>query len=257
MTGTIYTLLLLRDSLLKVYTHATTGIPLREGDIYGTNVMPVYKRGHYRVDIEGMDVGYIPYQDISILIGGRPLDAPPVLDQGTGQSTLPIPFLYVEDNLSASYNITAMAMVMSYLKVPRKDPTKRNLQYEDELASAFSLHGWRDNYPEHIVAAMRFYGLSCTYSRRSNLEHIRDWLSRGRPLLLEGLWDPWGTIAVVLGLTSDGLVLHLPYLWTSIGPDYSRSGEREVYPISTIARVISLPDPDGLTSIGCYFIHKD
>ena len=156
----------------------------------------------------------------------------------------------------ASYNITAIAMVMSYLQVPRKDPTKRNLQYEDELASIFSLQGWRDNYPDHIVAAMRYYGLSCTYSRRATMEQISDWLSKGRPILLEGLWDPWGTVAVVLGLTRDGLVLHLPYLWTSTGPDYSRSGERETYPVASIARVISLSDPDTLSHIGCYFIHR-
>lgn len=251
-----YTLKLQSDSTLKPYTHATSGIPLRKGDIYTADAMPVFKRGHYKVDIQGMEVGYIPYLDVSILIGDQPLDTPPSIDAGTGLPILPIPFLYVEDNLSASYNVTAMAMVMSYLRVPRKDPTKRNLQYEDELASVFALQGWRDNHPEHVVAAMRYYGLSCTYSRRATIKQIGDWLSKERPVLLEGLWDPWGTLAVVLGLTEDGLVLHLPYLWTSTGPDYSRSGERELYSVASIARAISPADPDGLSAIGCHFIYK-
>lgn len=248
-----YTILIRSDTTLKPYTHAQGGVPLRQGDRYSSASVPLYRRGHYKVDLDGLEPGYIPYQDVSILIGGQPLDTPPT---AVDRSTLPIPFFYVEDNLIASYNITAMAMVMAYMGVPRKDPTKRNLQYEDELASVFSLHGWRDNHPEHVVAAMRYYGLSCTYSRRATIQQISDWLAKERPVLIEGLWDPWGTIAVGLGLTEDGLVLHLPYVWTSAGPDYSRSGERETYPIASIARVISLQDPDGLSCIGCHFIHK-
>jgi hypothetical protein len=46
-------------------------------------------------------------------------------------------------------------------------------------------------------------------------------------------------------------------LWTSTGLDYSKSGERETYPISSIARTISLADPEGLTAISCYFIYRD
>jgi hypothetical protein len=250
-----YTIKLLADTILKPYTHATTGVPLREGDSYSSSIMPQYRRGHYKVDLGGLEPGFIPYLDVSILIGEQPLDTPPdPVDAGEG--VLPIPFFYVEDNLSASYNITAIAMVMAYYQVPRKDTSKRNLQYEDELASVFSLHGWRDNQPDHVVAAMRYYGLSCTYSRRATIQQISDWLAKDRPVLLEGLWDPWGTVAVVLGLTQDGLVLHLPYVWTSAGPDYSRSGERETYPVASIARVISLSDPDGLSHIGCYFIQK-
>ncbi len=250
-----YTIKLLADTILKPYTHATTGVPLREGDTYSSAIMPQYRRGHYKVDLDGLDPGYIPYLHVSILIGEQPLDTPPD-SVDTGEGVLPVPFFYVEDNLSASYNITAIAMVMAYYQVPRKDITKRNLQYEDELASVFSLHGWRDNQPDHVVAAMRYYGLSCTYSRRATIQQISDWLAKGRPVLLEGLWDSWGTVAVVLGLTQDGLVLHLPYVWTSAGPDYSRSGEREAYPVASIARVISLSDPDGLSHIGCYFINK-
>jgi len=251
-----YTIVLLTDSVLKGYTHATTGVPLVKGHSYGSKSMPVFKRGHYRVDLEGLEVGFIPYRDVSILVGGRAIDAPATVGESTSEPILPIPFFYVEDNLSASYNITAMAMVLAYLKVPRRDVTKRNLQPEDELASTFALMGWRDNHPEHIVAAMRFHGLSCTYSRRATLEQISDWLFRERPVLIEGLWDVWGTLAVGLGLTKDGLVLHLPYVWTSGGPNYSRSGERETYPISSIARTISLEDPDGMSTIGCHFISR-
>lgn len=249
-----YTLKILVDTLLKQYTHAPTGIPLRAGDLYTTDVEPVYKRGHYRVDIDGMEVGYIPYRDVSVLVGGQAVDGAPPVNAPHG--VLPIPFMYVEDNLIASYNITAVAMVLAYYKVPRRDQTRRNLQYEDEVASVFTLQGWRDNYPDHIAQAFRYYGLSCTYSRKATLEQVKDWLAKDRPVLLEGLWDPWGTVAVVLGLTVDGLVLHLPYLWTSTGPDYSKSGESETYPLGAIARAICPLDPEGLSSMGCYFIYK-
>lgn len=251
-----YTLKLLRDTTLKPYTHAQDGIPLLKDHEYTATTAPQFKRGHYRVDIEGMEVGYIPYLDVSVLVGGRPLDVPPSIDSGTGEGILPVPFLYVEDNLSASYNHTAVAMVMAYLQVPRRDPTKRNLQYEDEVASVFTLMGWRDNNPQHIEAAFRYHGLSCTYSRHATIKQVADWLAKERPVLMEGLWDPWGTVAVVLGITQGGLVLNLPYLWTSTGPDYSKSGERETYPIAAIARTICPVDPEGLSAMGCYFIHK-
>lgn len=251
-----YTILLLEDTLLKPYTHAMTGIPLLKGYTYSTTDMPLYRRGHYKVDIEGMEPGYIPYEAVSILVGGQAIDAPPNPVPGVGPITLPIPFLYVEDNLSASYNITAVAMVLAYYKVPRKDTARRNLQYEDDVASVFSLMQWRDNNPEHVASAMRYYGLSCTYSRRATIQQVSDWLAKDRPVILEGLWDPWGTVAIALGITADGIVLHLPYVWTSAGPDYSRSGERETYPIASIARTISLRDPDGLSAISCHFIYK-
>lgn len=251
----VYILKVLTDTTLKPYTHAQGGIVLREGDEYTATSEPQFKRGHYRVDIEGMEVGYIPYLDVSILVGGRPLDGPPSIDIGTGESILPVPFLYVEDNLRASYNHTAVAMLMAYLRVPRRNPD-RSTQYEDEVAALFTLMGWRDNHPNHVVAAFRYNGLSCTYSRHTTLQQIADWLSKERPVLLEGLWDPWGTLAVVLGMTQDGLVLHLPYLWTSRGPDYSKSGERETYPIASIARAICPVDPEGLSAMGCYFVHK-
>jgi hypothetical protein len=251
-----FTILLLSDTVLKQYTHAQDGIQLMAGNQFDTDIMPIFKRGHYRVEVPGMGTGYLPYRDVSILVGGAPMDSPPGIGEGEQSPLLQIPFLYVEDNLSASYNITAVAMILAYLKVPRRDPTKRRLQYEDEVASVFTLQGWRDNHPEHIEAAMRFYGLSCTYSRRANIGQVKDWLMRGRPILMEGLFDPWGTLAVALGITDEGIYLHLPYKWTSMGPDYRRSGERELYSISSLARAISPEDPDNLTSIGCHFIHR-
>ena len=251
-----YTLKLLRDTTLKPYTHAQDGIPLLKDYEYTTTSAPQFKRGHYRVDIQGMEVGYIPYLDVSILVGGRPILGPPSIDGGTGEAILPVPFMYVEDNLTASYNHTAVAMVMAYLQVPRRDPTKRNLQYEDEVASVFTLMGWRDNNPQHVEAAFKYHGLSCTYSRHATIKQVKDWLAKERPVLMEGLWDPWGTLAVVLGMTQGGLVLHLPYLWTSTGPDYSKSGERETYPMAAIARAICPVDPEGLSAMGCYFIQK-
>lgn len=137
------------------------------------------------------------------------------------QIKLAVPYKTQLDNSlnpSGACNVTSVAMVLEYFKIPRNSKFKGFRQYEDELYQYCLDHRLSRHKPEDLAVLMRNYGLNDDFTFQGSIERCKEHLAAGNPCIVHGYFTAFGHIIVLIGYDDKGFIVHDPYgEWFSDG----------------------------------------
>ena len=132
-----------------------------------------------------------------------------------------------ELNPRGACNITSYAMIMEYLKIPRRDQTG---QLEDELYSYMEDEGLSRWDPYDLAIMGKDYGLGVNFDSRATLGDLRKAIAQGYGCIIHGYFTSFGHIMVARGYDKSGFYVNDPYgEWFESGYRNDRSGRNLYY----------------------------
>lgn len=136
---------------------------------------------------------------------------------------LAVPYLDQLDNSDHPYgtcNVTSLAMVLSYFRVPPRNPS---IRFPDELNRHCTANNLDRETPEAIVKVAEDYGCNDRFSQTASFEQVKEWLAQGNPAIVHGYFTPTGHIICIIGYNETGFIVNDPYgeLMYDPNPEYS------------------------------------
>ncbi|MER3435640.1 MAG: peptidoglycan-binding protein [Leptolyngbya sp. ERB_1_1] len=124
---------------------------------------------------------------------------------------LAVPYLDQLDNSDNPYgtcNVTSLAMVLSYFRVPPRNPS---IRFPDELDRYCSDNNLDRHEPDALAQVAQAYGCDDRFSKTASFEQIKEWLIQGNPAIVHGYFTPSGHIICIIGYNEKGFVVNDPY----------------------------------------------
>jgi len=124
---------------------------------------------------------------------------------------LAVPYLDQLDNSDHPYgtcNVTSLAMVLSYFRVPPRNPT---IRFPDELDRYCSDKNLDRHEPDALAQVAQAYGCDDRFSKTASFEQVKEWLIQGNPAIVHGYFTPGGHIICLIGYNETGFVVNDPY----------------------------------------------
>lgn len=141
-------------------------------------------------------------------------------------------------------NVTSLAMVLDFWKVPRKQQYRRFPQLEDELYAYMLESGLNPQSAGDLSRVATDYGLSAKFTTKATIEQVKQWVASGKPAIIHGYFTSFGHIVVVVGYDDTGFIVHDPYgEWFATGYRTDLSGAYLNYSYQLIRRTC-IPDGD-------------
>lgn len=152
-------------------------------------------------------------------------------------------------NPTGACNVTAMAMCLEYLQIPRKSNYG---QYEDELYEYTINRGLSRHDPYDLAQIVRDYGARDRFTESATIEEAKNWVADEKPAVAHGFFTSYGHIVVFVGYDESGFIVHDPYgEWFPGGYRTDLSGKYVHYSYNLIRKVCI---PDG--NFWVHFISK-
>jgi hypothetical protein len=185
-------------------------------------------------ELQGSLVWYA-FSDHVKIIGGEELNQkePPITDQKPVLSPdsppssfkLDVPYKSQRDNFNnpdGSCNVTAIAMCLAYLDVPRR---RSDVPFEDELYEYALDHNLSRHCPYDLAQIVRDYGAKNTFDIHATFNAVRKWIAAGNPAVTHGYFTAFGHIITLVGYDEKGFIVHDPYgEWYADGYDRNNPG---------------------------------
>jgi uncharacterized protein YvpB len=220
---------------------ATDKVPIAAGRVFNLRSWATAPNNHLKLALLWTSLGTPPrntwyvYAPHMQFINQQPKvvpPPPPTPEPGALPPTkqLNVPYKSQLDNAlnpSGACNVTAFAMVMTYLQI--KGTTGVG-QLEDELYQYMENNGLSRWDPDDLVTMAQNYGVVDDFTRRGSLSDIRRAIAEGRPCIIHGYFTSFGHIIVVRGYDQYGFFVNDPYgEWTSAGYRNDLSGQNLHY----------------------------
>jgi uncharacterized protein YvpB len=152
-------------------------------------------------------------------------------------------------NPTGACNVTALAMCLEYLQIPRKSNYG---QYEDELYEYAINRGLSRHDPYDLAQIVRDYGARDRFTESATIEEAKNWVADEKPAVAHGYFTSYGHIVVFVGYDDKGFIVHDPYgEWFPGGYRTDLSGKYIHYSYNLIRRLCI---PDG--NFWVHFISK-
>lgn len=169
------------------------------------------RNNHFRIVTRGQElkerIWYAFAQHIEIYTGDR-CTYP---KQQSSSVKIPVPYKSQLDNSynpTGSCNVTALAMCLAYLQIPRKSDRG---QYEDELYEYAIDRGLSRHDPYDLARIVRDYGAKDDFKEGGTIDGCKEWLAGENPAIIHGYFTSFGHIVVLIGYDQDGFIVHDPY----------------------------------------------
>lgn len=157
---------------------------------------------------------------------------------------LKLPYLSQLDNALNPYgscNVTSIAMVLEYYRIPRNAAYSQYFQFEDELYEFCDINGLNRHSPYDLRDLFNLYAdgkAEDNFSFSASIEQCQKFLEAGNPLVFHGYFTRFGHIIAVRGFNETGFFVNDPYgEWFSTGYRTDLSGENLHYSYDLIRRL--------------------
>ncbi|WNZ47532.1 C39 family peptidase [Leptolyngbya boryana CZ1] len=124
---------------------------------------------------------------------------------------LAVPYLDQLDNSDNPYgtcNVTSLAMVLSYFRVPPRNPS---IRFPDELDRYCTEKNLDRHEPATIAQVAEDYGCHDRFTQTASFEQVKEWLAQGNPAIVHGYFTPSGHIICIIGYNEKGFIVNDPY----------------------------------------------